>query len=256
MGDIIKLTLTLTIISAIAGLAIGVVNDKTKDKIAAQQEQARLEALETVFPEGVRIVEMKNLGAGVVPDLYWIAFDDSADTVLAGYAFEVSGIGYAGDIKFMVGVGIDGNILGLTVLDHNETPGLGSRVNEIASAKYIWYPVGGDDGAKPWFKEQFVGLSSLKPIIIDRNLAEWHKLDERTQANLRNNNAVTIITGSTITTEAFTRAIGQHIAGYLEELGGYCCPATRKEIEAKKAVEAVAVETNDNEDNDTALLLD
>jgi len=213
--DIIKLIVALTVISAVAGLAIGVANGKTEGKIAEQQAQIRQSAIEAVFPEGVSIGEVRDSG-GVLPEKYWTA---SVNSNLTGYAFEMSGRGYAGDIKFMVGVGPDGKILGMTVLEHNETPGLGSRVSETPSSKYLWYPVGGKELVKPWFTEQFEGLSGLKSIGIDKTVGEWHKLDEQARADLRSRNAVTAITGSTISTKAFTRTIGEKAAVYLKAIG-------------------------------------
>jgi hypothetical protein len=128
---------------------------------------------------------------------------------------------------------------------------LGSRANEIASTKYIWFPVGGDDNAKPWFTEQFEGISSLKPINVDKSAAEWHRLDEPARASLRDKNAISAITGSTITTVAFTRAIEQKVSVYLEELGGYCCPATRKRKEAEAANTNAAKEEKTEGENDS-----
>ena len=205
----------LTVVTAVAGLAIGFTNSKLSDRIAAKELETRQAAITSVFPEGVSIDEIK--GTGGLPEKYWKA---STGDVLTGFAFEVAGGGYAGDIKFMVGVAPGGDILGITVLEHNETPGLGSRVSEVASTKYIWYPVGGDDKAKPWFTEQFEGLSSLKPIGVDKTAGEWHKLDQQARASLKNKNTVTVITGSTITTVAFTRAIEQKVRGYLDVIGG------------------------------------
>jgi len=225
VADIIKMILALTIISAAAGVAIGAANGKTAEKIAEQQRQARLSAIEAVFPNGVEISEIKDSG-GVLPDKYWTA---SSDGKLTAYAFEMIGRGYAGDVKFMVGMAVDGKILGITVLDQSETPGLGSRVNEIPSSKYIWYPVGGASESKPWFTEQFEGLSSLKPISIDKISGEWHKLDGQTRTALKNKNAVTAITGSTITTAAFTRTIEQKASVYLKELGGRAINETETE---------------------------
>jgi electron transport complex protein RnfG len=232
--DTIKLILALTLISLIAGFAIGKANYRTKDRIAAKQQAARQGAIDAVFPEGFKIKEMNDDG-GILPQKYWIAFSDDK---LSGYAFEMAGSGYAGDIRFMVGVGLDGKILGLTVLEHHETPGLGSRVNEVASTKYIWFPFGGDDKTKPWFTEQFEGISTLRPIGVEKSAGEWHRLSEQARAGLRDRNAVSAITGSTITTAAFTRAIERSVSKYLEELGGYCCPATRKKREAEAGAAA------------------
>jgi electron transport complex protein RnfG len=240
VADIIKLTLALTVIAALSGLAIGAANVKTRDKIAEQELRARNAAIEAVFPKGAEIGEMRDSG-GILPGRYWNAFIDGK---LAGHAFEMSGAGYAGDIKFMVGVGLDGKILGMTVISHDETPGLGDRVNEVASTKYIWNLFAREEKPKPWFAEQFEGLSALRPIAIDKGAGEWHALDAQARAGLKDKNAVTAITGSTVTTAAFTRAIGKKIAPYLEELGGYCCPATRKQKESEELPE-VSIEGTD-----------
>jgi len=213
MVDMIKMIVALTIISALAGLAIGAAYDKTSEKIKEQETQAKQAAIEAVFPQGVAIKTER--GGGALPETYWSA---AANGALAGYAFEMSGRGYAGDIKFMVGVDKSGNILGLTVLSHNETPGLGSRVSEVASTKYVWYPVGDDYPAKPWFTQQFEGLSSLKHIGINKTHGEWHGLDEQKRADLNNKNEVTAITGSTISTAAITRAISEKVGGYVKAL--------------------------------------
>jgi len=215
MFDMIKMIVALTIISALAGLAIGAAYDKTKEKIKAQEAFAKQEAIEAVFPRGVAIKEEK--GGGTLPDTfkYWSA---TADGKLAGYAFEVSERGYSSEIKFMVGVDSTGKILGLSVLAHNETPGLGSRMTEVAFYKYVWYPIGDDEPGKPWFTQQFEGLSSLKNIGINKSLGEWHNLDSAARAKLREKNEITAITGSTISTVAVTKTISRDVGGYVKAL--------------------------------------
>ncbi|MDR2693658.1 MAG: FMN-binding protein [Chitinispirillales bacterium] len=221
MVEMAKMIVALAIISALAGLAIGAAYDKTAEKISEQEKSAKASALKAVFPQGaaidtiIPVIPVKS-GGGLLPEKYWTAM---AKDALVGYAFEMSGRGYASDdIKFIVGVDREGKILGMTVLSHNETPGLGSRVNEVASTRYVWYPVGESGQAKPWFTEQFEGLSSLKPIGINKVAGEWHGLDEPKRAELRGKNEVTAITGSTISTRAFTNSISRDIAGYVKEL--------------------------------------
>jgi electron transport complex protein RnfG len=43
-------------------------------------------------------------------------------------AYEVVGQGYAGDIRLILGVDADGRVLGVRVLTHTETPGLGDKI--------------------------------------------------------------------------------------------------------------------------------
>ena len=51
-------------------------------------------------------------------------------------AFEVTGQGYAGPIRVLLGIGADGRILGARVLAHAETPGLGDKI-EVARHDWI-----------------------------------------------------------------------------------------------------------------------
>jgi electron transport complex protein RnfG len=212
MVEMFKMIAALAIISALAGLAIGAANEKTKDKVAEQEKLTERAAIEAVFPQGAVIKEER--GGGLLPDRYWSASLGGA----AGYAFEVSGRGYADDIRFMVGVDNGGKILGVSVLSHSETPGLGDRINEVASNEYIWYPLGGGGPAKPWFTQQFEGLAASRPIGINKSAGEWHSLDEQKREELRNKNEVTAITGSTISTRAFTNGILKAVGGYVEAL--------------------------------------
>lgn len=47
---------------------------------------------------------------------------------ITGVAYQIEGTGYAGSIKLMMGVNVDGSIIGVRVLAHKETPGLGDRI--------------------------------------------------------------------------------------------------------------------------------
>jgi electron transport complex protein RnfG len=51
-------------------------------------------------------------------------------------AYEVTGLGYSGAIRLIMGVDRDGRILSVRVLAHRETPGLGDKI-EIAKSRWI-----------------------------------------------------------------------------------------------------------------------
>jgi Na+-translocating ferredoxin:NAD+ oxidoreductase RnfG subunit len=59
MGDIIKLSLVLLIVSAVAGLAIALTNQQTADRIAQQKLRAEEQALLEVLPDDVSISKKK-----------------------------------------------------------------------------------------------------------------------------------------------------------------------------------------------------
>ncbi len=55
---------------------------------------------------------------------------------VTGVAFETRGRGYAGEIRVLLGVAADGRLLGVRVLAHTETPGLGDKI-EAARSDWI-----------------------------------------------------------------------------------------------------------------------
>ncbi|MBD3316965.1 MAG: FMN-binding protein [Chitinivibrionales bacterium] len=213
MTDIIKLALALTVVALIAGMAIAFTHSKTADKIELRQQEARTEALRAVFPEGVEIEARE--GSSPLPESYWVA-EQNGETV--GYAFQASSRGYSSMIEVMVGISPEGTILGLTILSQNETPGLGTRVAEIVSDKYLWNGLGAPkEGEKPWFTEQFAGLDATRDIEISKT-REWHKASAKERRALKENNAITAITGATVSTKAIAAAVEKDVSRYARAL--------------------------------------
>ena len=56
---------------------------------------------------------------------------------VTGLAYEIQGYGYSGEIRLMMGVAADGKLLGVRVLAHKETPGLGDKI-ETSKSKWIY----------------------------------------------------------------------------------------------------------------------
>jgi len=55
------------------------------------------------------------------------------DHQVTALAYRVTGQGYAGEIQLILGLDNDGRILGVRVLSHAETPGLGDKIEERKS---------------------------------------------------------------------------------------------------------------------------
>ncbi len=55
---------------------------------------------------------------------------------VTGVAFETTGNGYGGEIRVIMGVDSDGKIMGVRVVKHAETPGLGDKI-EVAKSDWI-----------------------------------------------------------------------------------------------------------------------
>ncbi|MBK1721790.1 electron transport complex subunit RsxG [Thiocystis violacea] len=67
-------------------------------------------------------------------------------------AYQVKAFGYAGEIDVMLGLAADGKILGVRVLSHKETPGLGDKI-EVGKADWVRAFEGrslGDPPAERW----------------------------------------------------------------------------------------------------------
>lgn len=231
----IQLTLTLTIIAAVAGVSISAVFEKTKEVIASQKSEQLNSSLESLFPEGVLIAEDTLQLQNGESMRFWVAektdfmsgdSDSSENSPYVGFAFEGGKYGYSSVVKYIVAVTTEGKLLGLSILSQEETPGLGSRSTESVSDLTFWNGLfKKKEKSEPWFQSQFAGLSIGEPIAIKKE-AEWHTLDEAGKVSLMEKNSVTAITGATITTKAVTDAllsqstILKEITAYLSSNGG------------------------------------
>jgi len=215
MKEVLKLSISLFVIAMVSGFAVGLTHRTTRDKIEEQLQAAQNQALAEVMPDGATIETRK--GSGKLPDTYWVALRDSA---VVAYAFEASAHGYSSDVRLMAGVDTAGTILGVSVLSQNETPGLGTRITEVASKKYIWHAFRKDTvQAEPWFTQQFEGLDIKQRIDIEKG-EEWHELGQQARTRLETQNSVTAITGATISTEAVVQALEAEVFGYVRALQG------------------------------------
>lgn len=216
MIDIIKLTVVLTLTGIAAALLISFTNSKTAAKIQAQQVQAQTAALQAIMPQGVVVTELKGAKAGE-PSQYWMGVKD-ADT---SYAFKLNSTGYSSTISYFVSVNAYGILEGMSVLEQNETPGLGTRMQEAISNNYIWNGLfKKKENVAPWFTEQFKGINILNPVSIEKSFGEWHKLRDDDRAKLLQKNAVTAITGATISTRAVVYGIESQAKAYLNAIKG------------------------------------
>ena len=142
MNTILKNTISITVITLVAGLALGVVQDITAGPIAAQAEKSKEEAYKTVFEDAAGFSEYSLDDKGQAEDLVgylndngfsaqtideiMVAEDASGETL--GYAFTITDSeGYGGDIQFAMGVQNDGTLNGISILSISETAGLGMK---------------------------------------------------------------------------------------------------------------------------------
>lgn len=120
----IAMVIVLTLISALAALILSGANMLTEAKIKEAYRQDFLKGLKVVLP-----------GFDNEPDADVLEFDGQKIYIGKkggqpfGYAVQSkSAKGYSGDIVILVGADTHGKILGIEIIKHAETPGLGNKI--------------------------------------------------------------------------------------------------------------------------------
>ena len=193
MNKLVKDALILTLITLIAGVALGAVYEITKAPIAAAQEAATQAAYREVFADADSFVVFDSLdrdaAAAAIADLNTkngtsneiesvvMAMDSTGNQL--GYVITmVSHSGYGGDITLSMGVAMDGTLNGYSITDISETAGLGMKSTEEA------------------FMSQFRGI----PAATTNTL-------EVTKTGATSEYEIDAISGATITSNAVTYAV-------------------------------------------------
>jgi len=112
------------------GALLAVTDRFTEKDITARALEDRLNSLSQVIPAGIHD---NNLIADAITmkndrDREITVYRATKDGRVTGLAYEIFGSGYAGEIKLMLGVDAEGKVLGVRVLAHKETPGLGDKI--------------------------------------------------------------------------------------------------------------------------------
>lgn len=165
--------ITLFVVTFTASAVLGGVYLITKEPIAIAQRAKQEAAIKMVLPS-FDTIETKVVATGVeneAPLTFNYAYQDS---VLVGAAIETyTNMGFSGLIRLMVGFKPDGEIVSVAVLEHKETPGLGTKMADSP------------------FKDQFIG----------RNPGNF-KLQVK-----KDGGEVDAITAATITSRAYCDAL-------------------------------------------------
>lgn len=192
MNKIVKDALILTLITLIAGCALGVVYEVTKEPIAEASEKAKQEAYKAVFENAASFEDLDSFDADKANEIIGEkGYTDGSVTTceivdcvkavdennnLLGYVVTMkSKAGYGGDLVFSMGVTKDGILNGYSITEINETPGLGMKAQEDK------------------FKDQFKGIKATTLEVSKSGGSE--------------ENTIQAISGATITSKAITYAI-------------------------------------------------
>ena len=140
---IIRLPAILLIITSLVAAALAGVNSITAPAIAKLTAEKTQMAIEAVLPGGGEEIEFAP--AVLVSKVY------KGEN---GYAVEVTPGGFDNTITMMVGIDFEGKVLGIDIISHTETAGLGA----VADAET---PAGQN------FRAQFVGTSGSVAVTKD-----------------------------------------------------------------------------------------
>ena len=198
--SMIKDAIILCMISLIAALALGFVNELTKDRIAFLAAQAKAEAYQEVFPEAVAIVDAEG-------DATLKSTLEEAESILTANGFsnitinEVcivqdanqQRIGYVASVSLKAydamtltfGYTTEGVCTGLAFLEIKETPGIGMKADE------------------PEFKNQFINKKGDQLVAVKSGASA--------------ENEINAISGATFTTDGVIRGINAGIC-FMSEL--------------------------------------
>lgn len=120
------------------GVVLAISDSITVDDIAARALEDRLNSLSQVIPASIHdnnlvtdAITMKN-----ELDKEITVYRATREGKVTGVAYEIFGTGYAGQMKLMMGVDTQGKILGVRVLAHKETAGLGDKM-EVKKGDWI-----------------------------------------------------------------------------------------------------------------------
>lgn len=163
----------LTGISLVAGVALASVNKMTADTIQELNNQREQAAIAQVLGGGD--VKVAKVDTVTVSDNLYVVMN-AGEKGVAVKAVDPQNASFGGSLTIMVGISNEGEVLGYSVLETHETPGLGAK-------------------AAQWFQK------GEKGDIIGRNLKEGQLTVSKDGGD------VDAITASTITSRAFLRAV-------------------------------------------------
>ena len=132
MRDIFRLSVVLTLICGLAAGALSTLKVSLAPKIEMQNDlNIRGPALAELFNEPAEKLLGNKIKFTIDEQTYPIFYTRQNGTI-SGLAIEAPGHGgYGGDVFIMIGIDLETqNLLGMEVVRHSETPGVGSQIEK------------------------------------------------------------------------------------------------------------------------------
>ena len=158
-AGMLKLGVVMALYATVACVGLAFVYEGTMKVIEQRQQDDLDAALKELFHNADSFDPIDNIrspdpAVTIEEGGAFVARTNGGEIV--GAALRVSRASYNGAIKTLVGVGVDGKISGVKILENNDTPGLGA--NAASSTYYI------DRSKGIHFYDQFTGKSVSDPF--------------------------------------------------------------------------------------------
>lgn len=186
MREVTKLGIILLIIAGVAAAILGWVNQITKGPIEEQTIAANNLARQEILSQADEFVQT-DINNGENYSIISEIYEGKSNEAVIGYTLKTTPSGYGGEVVVMVGIDTDGVITGVSIGNHNETPGLGAKASDAD------------------FKDQYIDKSSDKQIEVIK-------------AGSPSENEIVSISGATITSRAVTHGVNEALRYFNEEL--------------------------------------
>lgn len=179
-----NMLLSLSLICCVAAALLAFVYRGTLPSIEKQKQETLQNAIVAVTPEFDNSPNAESITVNIEGDDLTI-YPAKQSGQLVGVAIEtITHSGFSGDIRILVGLDTDSNIINYSVLEHAETPGLGSRMEE-------WFRTEGTS-------HNLLGRSLKVPLAVSKDTG----------------GDIDAITAATISSRAFLQALNKAQKAY------------------------------------------
>jgi len=192
-SSLTNMVLVLVSVAVVMGCVLAYVNHLTSKPIEEQKQKALTEGIKTVMSNPQAVIAKTDTlcqkDAKGKDQTFIIYQVQNERQEMLGTAVESTTMGFGGNLKVLVGFDAEGTIVGYTLREHSETPGLGAKADQ-------------------WFQK------GQKGNIIGKNPGKA-PLDVKPEKGGQGD--VDAITASTITTRAFLKAVNQAYDAYTKQ---------------------------------------
>jgi len=129
--EIVKLIVVLTAFCVGSAFSLAFVKEATKERIEYQKLKVLVApAVKAVFPSYDNDPILERVKVKLSEKEVINVFPAKKAGSLIGIAYEGIGSGHGGAVEVLVGMDLNGKILGIKVVKHGETPGIGTKAVE------------------------------------------------------------------------------------------------------------------------------